>query len=265
MKQSWKPSFRNKTSCKCHRTTRPHCAYVALMIAGTSSQARKLHVNRTCVQQSSWHPGGMVFITEPDSANETMMINRKSHDVKQDAWTSASLKDYDGMVFITWTHRTKKTALNTGTMSGFVTEKTRGSLPQCQSSFVNENLSDHGGTVFITKTIQYEYSKDHHWDLLQNNNTQQMPQWTSLMDMSSSNVMVASMYQETTQWNTCNKKSLGPLHEKGSIKSAIYNYHGGIIIKKPHRTNVAMPVKNTLEKSCQTKFLKQRPSKIMVV
>ena len=61
------------------------------------------------------------------------------------------------------------------------------------------------------------------------------------------------------------KKSLGPLHEKGSIKSTIYNCHGGIIIKKRHRTKVAMPVKNTLEKSCQTKFLKQRPSKIMVV
>ena len=86
-------------------------------------------------------------------------------------------------------------------MSGFVTEKTRGSLPQCQSSFVNENLSDHGGAVFITmKTIQYEYSKDHHWNRL---HKQQHPTNvtcpTSLLDMISSNVMVASMYQETTQ------------------------------------------------------------------
>ena len=85
-------------------------------------------------------------------------------------------------------------------MSGFVTEKTRGSPPQCQSSFVNENLSDHGGAVFITKTIQYEYSKDHHWDIL---HKQQHPTNatcpTSLLEMSPSNVMVASMYQETTQ------------------------------------------------------------------
>ena len=31
---------------------------------------------------------------------------------------------------------------------------------------------------------------------------------------------------------------------KMRIKSAIYKYHGGILIKTPHKTNVAMPVKN---------------------
>ena len=33
-------------------------------------------------------------------------------------------------------------------------------------------LSDLGGTVFIT-TIQYEYSKDHHWDRITTKNAEQ--------------------------------------------------------------------------------------------
>ena len=76
------------------------------------------------------------------------------------------------------------------------------------------------------------------------------------------NVTVRCVYQEATQWNTCSEEVAGsPSRKKGRIKSAICNYHGGIFIKTPHRTNVAMPVKNTWEKSCWTKFLKNVPQR----
>ena len=40
--------------------TRPHCANIAMIVAGTSSKTRKHHVNRTHVQMSSINPGGVV-------------------------------------------------------------------------------------------------------------------------------------------------------------------------------------------------------------
>ena len=51
---------------------------------------------------------------------------------------------------------------NTKMMTGSVTEIHVDGL-----SFVKESLSDLGGMVFITKTIQHEYSNDHHWTLPQ--------------------------------------------------------------------------------------------------
>ena len=52
-------------------------------------------------------------------------------------------------------------------------KNTSGWLPPCQPSLVKESLSDLGGTVFITETIQYEYSKDHHWDRITTKNAEQ--------------------------------------------------------------------------------------------
>ena len=78
---------------------------------------------------------------------------------------------------------------------------TRGWLPPCQSSFVNESLSDLGGMVFITKTIQYERSKDHHWDLVTNKNTEQVPYaHQHVLRMPQCEVCV---YLRTKQCNIC--------------------------------------------------------------
>ena len=41
---------------------RPHSANIAMIVAGTSSQTRKLHVNQTRVQLSSKNPGGVVCV-----------------------------------------------------------------------------------------------------------------------------------------------------------------------------------------------------------
>ena len=112
----------------CHKTT--VCKYTTDHRWDLFASKKKLHVNRnlcaTILLTSWWN--GVHHGTRQRKRNDDDQ-QKISHDVKQDAWTSASLKDYDGMVFITWTHRTEKTALNTGTMSGFVTEKTRGWPP----------------------------------------------------------------------------------------------------------------------------------------
>ena len=125
-------------------------ANIAMIVAGTPSQTQKLHVNQTRVQRSSPYPGGMMFITEPDSAIETMIITGTSlqtenltmstktlgraHASKFRMVWRRKLETYLHM-FITWTHRAKIAVLNTKTMTGSVTEKTRRWLPPCQSSF----------------------------------------------------------------------------------------------------------------------------------
>ena len=76
-----------------------HCANIAMIVAGTSAQTRKLHVNQTRVQTIlpiSWwndvHHGTRQHNRNDDN-HWNLLANRKSHNVNEDAWTSARLKD----------------------------------------------------------------------------------------------------------------------------------------------------------------------------
>ena len=103
----------------------------------------------------------------------------------------------------------------------------------------NHHLSTRTSRIMVVrcslqKPIQYEYSKDHHWDLL---HKQQHPTNatcpTSLLDMNFFKCHCGTYVSRNHTVKHLQKKNRwDPFHEKGSIKSAIYNYHGGIIIKK---------------------------------
>ena len=141
--------------------TRPHCANIAMILAGTSSQSRKHHVNQTRVHMSSRNPGGVVCFHHGTVPCQNV------------------------------------TVFNTRAMTGFVSEKTRGWLPPCQPSLVKGSLSDLGGLVFITKNIQHERSKDHHWDHHIRTNTS--GQYT----LECHSAKCVCVYPETTQCNIC--------------------------------------------------------------
>ena len=110
---------------------------------------------------------------------------------------------------------------NTQKMTGSVSEKTRGWLPPCQSSCVNKDLSDLGGMEFITKTFQYECSNDHHWDLVTNKNTEQIPHahqhvWTIYLKMWKREVSVSR--DHTVQH--LQRKSLRRLQKQAHLKQS---------------------------------------------
>ena len=80
-------------------TTRPHCANIVMIVAGTSSQTRRLHVKpNPCANNPlhilvEWCSHGTRQRNRNDDNNWNLLADRKSHNVNEDAWTSARLKD----------------------------------------------------------------------------------------------------------------------------------------------------------------------------
>ena len=108
--------------------TRPHCANIAVILAGTSSQTRKHHVNRTHVQMSSINPGGVVCFHHGTVPCQNVA------DFKTQTMTGSVTKTHvDGFHHANH-HLSKKASLIL--------------VVWCSSQ----------------KNIQHECSKDHHWD-----------------------------------------------------------------------------------------------------
>ena len=62
--------------CVC--ITRPNYANIAMILAGTSSQSRKHHVNQTRVQVSSRNPGGVVCFRHGTVRQNVAVFNTKT-------------------------------------------------------------------------------------------------------------------------------------------------------------------------------------------
>ena len=68
--------------------TRPHCANIAMILAGTSSQSRKHHVNQTRVQMSSRNPGGVVCFRHGTLRENVVVFNNPS---QKHTWMASTM------------------------------------------------------------------------------------------------------------------------------------------------------------------------------
>ena len=114
--------------------TRPHCANVAMILAGTSSQPRQHHVNQTRVQMSSRNPGGVVCFRHGTLRQNVAFFKTQTR-------TGSVTKTHVDGIHHANHHLSKKASLIL--------------VVWCLSQ----------------KNIQHECSKDHHWDLHMRTNT----------------------------------------------------------------------------------------------
>ena len=100
-------------------TTRPHCANIAMIVAGTSAQTRKLHVNQTRVQMSSRNPVGMVFLSRNYTVRHVTVFNtrtmtnsvRESH-VGGSQYANHHVSTKASLILIVWSSSQKTHSTN---------------------------------------------------------------------------------------------------------------------------------------------------------
>ena len=214
-----------QTSCKCpgdRCVPQGHTVQISQWSSlGPLRKQENFMSTKLVCKRSSPYPGGMTFITEPDSAIETMII------------TGTSLQ-------------TENLTMSTKTLGRAHASKIR--MVWCSS---HEHTQQRD--LFSTQRRWWAPSLKRHFDGYHHANyhwstdsSQILLEWKQeSLKCHSAMCLSRNHTMKHMQWNIDGF----PSRKKRRIKSAIYNHHGGFFIKTPHRTIVAMPVKNTWEKS----------------